>query len=79
MSIAELPPQRFAIPITGHASLPGTGPAGQSCGTCAHLVRVSGNRRDHAKCGHRAGKNTRSATTDIRLSHPACRCWSAPA
>lgn len=78
MSIAELPPQRFAIARTGHAALPGTGPAGETCGGCAWLVRHE-TQRMRTKCGHRDGRNTRSAATDIALKHPACRYWSAPA
>jgi len=75
VTIATLPPQRFGVAITGHAALPGTGPAGETCGSCAAVIRHS---RDRGKCGHPAGRNTRSNATDIRLSHPACRCWSAP-
>lgn len=53
----------------GYAAPPGTGPAGETCRTCAHMT----GRRFH-KC--RLGLVTSGAATDIRTSAPACRLWT---
>lgn len=64
---------------TGYAGTPGTGPAGETCKTCAQLrahVRTYGSRtRRWYKCAR--VKVTYSADTDIRLDAPACHAWAA--
>lgn len=47
----------------------GAGPAGATCGTCAHLV-VKHYAGTYFKCGMR--KDTNGPTTDVRKRWPAC-------
>lgn len=55
----------------GHASL-SAGPEGETCGSCANLVRHS----RFFKCGLVSW--TRGPGTDIRKRDPACSRWAAP-
>ncbi len=57
----------------GYAYTPGTGPAAETCGTCAFALRG----RHYAKCGKARGIWTHSRRTDILLGSPACRHWEA--
>ena len=58
----------------GHAALPGSGPAGESCRTCQHIVRrrMAGT---YLKCGLMRRFWTGGGATDIRARDPACRRW----
>jgi hypothetical protein len=51
----------------------GTGPKGETCGTCAHAVRC----RRYAKCGLNRPRWTHGIKTDIRLRTAACDKWVA--
>lgn len=62
---------------TGHAWRPGTGPEGETCKSCKHLVRKSMSKV-YLKCGLMAAHWTGGAGTDVRASDPACREWTAP-
>lgn len=67
---------RSAYTPKGYAALPGTGPAGETCGSCEHLVR----RRmasTYLKCGLMQAHWTRSSATDIRAGSSACGQWQA--
>jgi hypothetical protein len=55
----------------GYAGIPGTGPAGEICGNCAHCVRTPG----YAKCKAALAKWTHGRATDILLNTPACAKW----
>ena len=57
----------------GYRSFPGTGPAGETCGSCAHACRF----RRWAKCALMRAKWTGGPKTDIRLRTPACDKWEA--
>lgn len=57
----------------GYNQPPGTGPAGETCGTCAYIV---GGRRWH-KCDLSRARWTHSRGTDVLVKAPACRKWSA--
>lgn len=58
----------------GYAWAPGTGPAGETCGSC----RFAGRRRRWAKCdNNHAPKHTGGKGTDILLRAPACKYWEA--
>ena len=61
----------------GHAAQPGTGPAGETCKTCAHKAS---NRRakTYWKCGLTRATWTGGSGSDIRLKDPACSFWQAP-
>jgi hypothetical protein len=54
----------------------GRGPAGEKCGSCAHLRRV-GNDRKYLKCGLAAAAWTRGAGSDIFAGWPACEFWQS--
>lgn len=51
----------------------GAGPAGATCGGCAHLVRVRYHDYAYFKC--RKHGMTRGSGTDHRLKWPACRLF----
>ncbi len=55
----------------GYAYQPGTGPKGETCSTCAHLVRRDG----FFKCALCRQNWTNSPRTDIRAKSPACSAW----
>lgn len=58
----------------GYAWRPGTGPEGETCGSCKHLVRrqYSGT---FLKCALMRDQWTRGGATDIRARAPACKFW----
>lgn len=59
----------------GYAAAPGSGPAGETCRTCAHYChRESGKYR---KCGLVEARWTRGPGTDILARAPACEMWKA--
>jgi len=68
------PSRHVKNPVWGYAARPGSGPAGESCRTCACL-RVSGRTRNYYKCA--LVKPTGGPGTDIRLKSPACSQWRA--
>ena len=59
---------------TGHAALPGTGPEGETCGSCANLHRNELSRT-YLKCGLMKARWTGGARTDVRAKDAACRNW----
>lgn len=66
--------ERSKQTASGYAARPGTGPADQSCRTCANSVcRRLGNR--YWKCALMRHCWKGSIKTDIRLSSPACERW----
>lgn len=66
--------KRKPTPKRGHAWTPGTGPAGETCGTCKHLVRRR-LAKTYLKCGKVEAKWTGGAATDIKAKDPACKFW----
>lgn len=69
--------RRETVP-KGYAGLPGSGPDGETCGTCQHIerfVNYNGNKR-WAKCGHRlAPRRTGGRGTDVLVRSAACNNW----
>jgi hypothetical protein len=61
----------------GYAALPGSGPAGETCGSCENLVRRR-MARTYLKCGLRERGWTGGTASDVRAGAPACSRWSAP-
>lgn len=60
----------------GFAAVPGTGPAGETCGSCEHIHRekmYSG--RTFPKCDLMKRFWTHGPGSDIRVKSPACREW----
>ena len=60
----------------GYAATPGTGPAGETCGSCAHRRVISCAKRYH-KCGLMQRIWTGGRKTDILVRSPACAKWEA--
>jgi len=56
----------------GYAGQPGSGPAGQTCGTCAFCRYRLINERRYYKCQRMSAIWSRNSTTDIRAQSPAC-------
>lgn len=65
------PAKRRAV-AKGYAMTPGSGPAGETCGTCANCRRVRGK---FFKCA--LVKETRGTGTDIRFRSLSCARWTA--
>lgn len=69
-------PQRGKAPprpaeAQGYAHLPGTGPEGETCGTCAHCTIVRFGRAIY-KCGLMHARWSGTRRTDILVTSPAC-------
>lgn len=60
----------------GHASTPGSGPAGEACLTCKHLRRLRLSKT-YLKCGLMEPHWTRGEATDVLAFDPACAKWEA--
>ena len=64
---------------TGYPMPPGSGPAGETCKTCAHCCRrVSGSGKVFLKCAVKMSLWTSGAGTDIKAKSPACQLWDRP-
>jgi hypothetical protein len=59
----------------GYARIPGTGPKGETCGTCNHAAckHLSKKRIYKCVCNYRNWTNGRGS--DIVLKSPACILW----
>jgi len=55
----------------------GPGPAGVTCKTCAHLIRVPGGRHVYLKCARY--RISASEATDWRAKWPACGAFEQAA
>lgn len=62
----------------GHAAAPGSGPSGESCGSCRHLCRIR-HAKTYLKCGLMKSRWTGGPGTDIRAKDPACARWEGGA
>jgi hypothetical protein len=63
----------------GHAGLPGAGPKGETCRSCAHYTHQGNTAGSYPKCGLVRAHWTRGPGTDIRARDPACEKWTPPA
>lgn len=62
----------------GYAWTPGSGPAGETCKSCQHIVRTrSGSGKTFIKCGLMKAHWTHGPGSDIRASAAACRNWES--
>ena len=68
--------RRKATAPKGYAAPPGTGPAGETCGSCRRLYR---NRlaKTYLKCELMKSHWTGGAGTDILARSPACKRWES--
>lgn len=60
-----------------YAAFPGTGPRGETCGSCRHIAHT-GNGGRYLKCELVRHKWTNGYGTDIKAGAPACSKWEAP-
>jgi|AACY02.18.fsa_nt_gi hypothetical protein len=58
----------------GYAWTPGTGPDGETCRTCRHLVRNQ-LAKVYLKCGLMRANWTGGSKTDVYARSPACKKW----
>ena len=59
-----------------HPAPPGTGPNGETCGTCKHIRRAgTGSGKRFRKCWLMRRFWTHSYGTDIRCKDEACKWW----
>ena len=61
---------------SGHAAPPGTGPSGETCGSCKSLFR-NRMQKTYLKCELMRAQWTGGAGTDIRARDAACKKWEA--
>jgi hypothetical protein len=61
----------------GHAAHPGSGPKGETCGSCEHRKSVQGGRKTFSKCELMRAQWTAGPGSDIRKKDPACVLWKA--
>lgn len=66
---------RVAAQPRGYAALPGTGPEGETCKSCRHIVRLDEYAKVYRKCGLVRDRWTHGPGTDIKAGKPACRRW----
>jgi hypothetical protein len=59
----------------GHFAAPGTGPHGETCGSCAHLVRIQLASKSVFKCERARTIWTHGPGSDIRSKDAACGGW----
>lgn len=59
----------------GYAAKPGTGPAGETCGTCAHKTYSGNTAGRYPKCALTRACWTRTRRTDILVNAAACEKW----
>lgn len=62
------------VPKRGHAARPGTGPEGETCGSCVHLERRKMSKT-YLKCGMTKATWTGGGASDVRAKDPACSKW----
>lgn len=58
----------------GYAMRPGTGPAGETCGTCRHHV-IHRHAKAYHKCDLARAIWTGGRASDILVRSPACSSW----
>jgi len=58
----------------GHAGSPGSGPKGETCGTCKHLCRVQ-YAKTYLKCELVRSQWTHGPGSDVRAKDAACWKW----
>ena len=60
----------------GYAAQPGSGPEGETCGSCAQLVRIR-MAKTYLKCALTRAAWTGGRKTDVLARAPACSRWEA--
>lgn len=73
---SKLAAERARLKKGSYADVPGTGPKGETCGSCKHLFRNE-LARTYLKCGLCRQWWTGGASTDVLSRAPACSKWEA--
>lgn len=66
---------RKRVKMRGHAAMPGTGPEGETCGSCAFYF-VKRMAKTYRKCLLKKAAWTGGGGTDVRKRDAACAKWS---
>jgi hypothetical protein len=61
------------VTLAGHGGIPGTGPKGETCGSCQHIVKLCS--KSVLKCGLNRAKWTSGRKSDVLQRDPACSKW----
>lgn len=69
--------RRKANAPKGYYKSPGSGPQGETCGSCGHACCHRGASKNYWKCDR--VRPTHGPGTDIRLKAAACSGWEAKA
>jgi len=73
--VSPSPPKvSMAGQARGYAAYPGTGPKGETCGSCAHLYRKQ-MAKTYLKCELMSATWTGGHGTDVLSRSPACMKW----
>lgn len=59
---------------SGHPARPGSGPKGETCGSCLHLTQLK-YAKTYLKCAKLRNQWTHGPGTDVRAKDAACRFW----
>lgn len=62
---------------SGHAGIPGTGPEGETCGSCRHLFRNQ-RAKTYLKCELNKTRWTGGRKSDVRARDKSCKFWEKP-
>lgn len=68
-------PTKISPPPAGYAAAPGTGPNGETCGSCANCRVRTGSARRFYKCVLMVSAWTHGRASDVLLKSPACKRW----
>jgi hypothetical protein len=75
----EVPPSPAKVSTAGqahgYAASPGTGPKGETCGSCQHLYRKR-MAKTYLKCALMSAMWTGGHGTDVLARSPACVMWA---
>lgn len=69
---AYAPSRLYSAKPNGYAATPGSGPADQTCGTCANCRQRTVHGKHFYKCVLMVAAWSRDRITDIVLKSPAC-------
>ena len=72
--LPDAPPPKKTGQAKGYAAKPGTGPEGETCGTCK-FIRTKDMAKRYHKCWHNRHNWTSGPGSDIRVRSPACGMW----
>jgi hypothetical protein len=75
VEVSESKSPRKPTKPNGYAWTPGTGPAGETCGSCEHKGSTGSTARVYWKCRLMRHHWTGGPGTDIRMRSPACKHW----